>query len=175
MRKVNDILKLSVVLLLFVGSMTSCLKDEEDPYASFTPEREATLIHNWRTQMKKSKVNVDSFMVENTKIYFVIDTTKVGSGPNVKTGDNLTVKYTGLFLDGSIFDASKSYSYIHKDTDNTKRMITGWEASIEHLNKGASAAFLIPSAQAYGTTGSYGGIIPPNSPLIFVIEVLDIK
>lgn len=175
MKKANFILKLTGILLLFVVSMTSCLKDEEDPYAKFTPEREASLIQTWRAQMKKTHVNVDSFMVDETKIYFVLDTTKVGSGPNVKTGDKLTVKYTGLFLDGSIFDASNSYSYTHKDTDNTKRMIPGWEASIERLNKGASAAFLIPSAQGYGSTGSYGGIIPPYSPLIFVIEVLDIK
>lgn len=175
MKKANCVFKLSAILLLFVVSMTSCLKEDEDPYAKFTPEREASLIQSWRAQMKKTHMNVDSFMVEGTKIYFIPDTTKVGSGPNVKTGDKLTVKYTGIFLDATVFDSSNSYNYTHKDTDNTKRMIPGWEAAIEHLNKGASAAFLIPSAQAYGSTGSYGGYIPPYSPLIFVIEVLDIK
>lgn len=44
---------------------------------------------------------------------------------------------------------------------------------MKKLNKGASAAFLIPSAKAYGTTGYRS--IPPNTPLIFIIEVVDIK
>lgn len=175
MKKANLVLKISVILLLFVVSMTSCLKDEEDPYASYTPEREASMIQSWRTQMKKNKVDVDSFMVDTTKIYFVLDTTKVGTGPNVKTGDKLTVKYTGIFLNGITFDASNGYNYTHKDTNPDNRMISGWEAAIERLNKGASAAFLIPSAKAYGATGSYGGVIPPYTPLIFVIEVVDIK
>lgn len=172
MKRKNFILNLVVTLLLTV-SITSCLKDDENPYASYTAEREASIIQSWRAHVKKNKVNVDSFMVNNTKIYFVLDTTKVGSGPNVKTGDKLTVKYQGVFLDGSTFDASSSYSYTHKGTGLNDRMIPGWEAGIERLNKGASAAFMIPSAMAYGSTGST--IIPPYTPLIFVIEVLDIK
>lgn len=175
MRKANFVLRISVILFLFAAVMTSCLKEPEDPYASYTPQREATMITTWRAQMKKNNVKLDSFMVDNTKIYYRLDTTKVGTGPTVKTGDKVTVSYTGKFLDGTTFDASTSYSYTHKDTDPQKRMIEGWEASIEHLNKGASALFMIPSALAYGPTGSYGGVIPPNTPLIFVIGVLDIK
>ncbi|MGE5395170.1 MAG: FKBP-type peptidyl-prolyl cis-trans isomerase [Candidatus Saccharibacteria bacterium] len=175
MKKGNCVLRISVILFLFAAVMSSCLKEQEDPYASFTPEREANLITSWRAQMKKNNVKLDSFMVENTKIYFVRDTAKVGTGPNVKTGDKVTVSYTGMFLNGTTFDASNSYSYIHKDTDPQKRLIVGWEEGIEHLNKGASAVFMIPSALAYGPSGSYGGAIPPNTPLIFVIGVLDIK
>jgi FKBP-type peptidyl-prolyl cis-trans isomerase len=81
-----------------------------------------------------------------------------------------------MFMDGAIFDASSyrtpgTMTYIHK----TNRMVQGWEEGIEVLSKGASAAFLVPSAKGYGVTGSEGGIIPPNTPLIFIIEVVDIK
>lgn len=175
MRKANCVLKISAVLFLFAAIMSSCLKEPVDPYASYTPAREASLITSWRALMKKNKVDLDSFMVDTNKIYFMLDTAKVGSGPLVKTGDKLTVSYTGRFLNGTVFDSSNSYNYTHKDSDPDKRMIPGWEASIEHLNKGASAVFMIPSALAYGTRGSYGGTIPPNTPLIFVIGVLDIK
>jgi FKBP-type peptidyl-prolyl cis-trans isomerase len=79
-----------------------------------------------------------------------------------------------MFLDGQVFDASAyhgdgTYTYKHK----TDPLILGWEEGIEVLNKGASAAFLIPSAKAYGVRGQ--GSIPPNTPLIFIIEVVDIK
>jgi FKBP-type peptidyl-prolyl cis-trans isomerase len=175
MKKTNVVLRISVILLLFAAVMTSCFKDPEDPYASYTPERETSLITSWRALMKKNNVAVDSFMVDTTKIYIIKDANKVGAGPLVKTGDKLTVSYTGKFLNGTIFDSSTSYSYTHKDSDPEKRMIPGWEACVEHLNKGAAATFMIPSALAYGTSGSYGGVIPPNTPLIFVIGVLDIK
>ena len=150
--------------------MASCLKSV-DPYADYTPEREAGLIKDWLATVKQNKVHLDSTA---TGIYYVLDTTKIGVGPTIKTGDTVKVKYVGKFLDGTVFDASSYHgdgtmTYIHK----TDRLIQGWEEGIEVLSKGGSAAFLIPSVKAYGTTGA--GSIPPNTPLIFLIEVLDIK
>ena len=169
MKKMMNILKISL-LILFVGIIASCNKDVEDPYAAYTPEREAGLIKEWLAAMVTKGNDIDTTV---TGIFYIADTTKVGTGPTVVAGNTVTVKYTGMFLDGQVFDASTGYTYIHKDTDPYKRMISGWEEGIEVLNKGASAAFLIPSAKGYGVTGQ--GPIPPNTPLIFIIEVLDIK
>lgn len=171
MKKLNGILKLSA-FVLFLVITASCLKDE-DPYASYTPEREAAMIKEWKADMKLEKLQLDS---TSTGIYYVADSTKVGTGPTVVAGDTVTVKYIGMFLDGSIFDASSNrppgtYTFVHK----TDRMVQGWEEGIEVLSKGASAAFLVPSAKGYGVEGSDRGIIPPNTPLIFIIEVVDIK
>ena len=99
---------------------------------------------------------------------------KTGTGETVKTGNKVTVKYIGFFTTGEIFDASAyhgdgTFTYTHK----TDKLISGWEEGIEAMQKGGRAAFLIPSAKGYGTSGS--GSIPPYSPLIFVIEVVDIK
>ena len=170
MKKWNSILKISA-FILFVALMTSCLKKEVDPYASYTPAREAGLIKDWLANVKIKKLHLDS---TSTGIYYIADTTKVGTGPTVTTGKTVTVKYQGMFMDGRVFDASEGYTYIHKDTDPQKRMIQGWEEGIEVLSKGGSAGFLIPSAKAYGTSGSRG-VIPPNTPLIFIIEVVNIK
>lgn len=145
------------------------VKKEEDPFAIYTPEREAGLIKEWIETMNSNNKDIKT---TTTGIKYIVE--KIGSGELVKSGNTVTVKYTGMFLDGQIFDASAyhgdgTYTYKHK----TDRLIQGWEEGIEVLNKGASAAFLIPSAKAYGTTGQ--GPIPPNTPLIFVIEVIDIK
>jgi FKBP-type peptidyl-prolyl cis-trans isomerase len=90
------------------------------------------------------------------------------------------VKYTGKLLNGEIFDASAwhsedaKYEYLHKaPTDATKTMIQGWEEGIEVLRKGGSGTFLIPSNKAYGSSGK--GSILPYTPLIFVIEVVNIR
>ena len=171
MKRMNFFVKLSAFFILIIVSMTSCLKEDENPYADYTAEREADLIKNWRNQMKRDTVEVDSFLIDSTTIYYIRDTTKVGTGQNVKAGDKLTVRYVGKYITGGTFDYSENFSYIHK----VNRMVDGWEAGIELLKKGESAIFLIPSAKAYGPGGAYNGYIPPYSPLFFIIEVLDIK
>lgn len=170
MKKSSVLFKVIAIVLLALG-VSSCFK-KDDPYEGYTAEREANLTKEWITEMTKKGKNVDTI---DTNIYYIID--KEGTGENVKSGDDVTVKYTGMFIDGTVFDASAYYNeagtmtYQHKGTES--RMIPGWETGIELLNKGAKAVFLFPSAKAYGT-GGYSSI-PPYSPLIFVIEVVDIK
>jgi len=153
-------------LALFLFAMvfiSGCKKD--NPY---TPEKETAEINAWKAKMKMDNVAYDSTA---TKIYYILDKTKIGTGANVRAGNKVTVNYSGTFMDGSVFDSSNGYTYVHKATD--QRMISGWEEGIQLLNKGSRATFLIPSAKGYGTAGS--GSIPPYTPLIFVIEVVDIK
>jgi len=168
MKKMNVISKLSIFIIFVVVAVSSC-KKVENPYSAYTSEHETAQIKEWKAKMKAGNLAYDSTA---TKIYYIIDKTKVGTGPNVKTGNTVTVKYTGTFMDGSIFDSSDSYTYVHKPTTGS-RMIPGWEEGIELLNKGAKATFLVPSALAYGPSGYY--TIPPYSPLFFIIEVVDIK
>ena len=75
-------------------------------------------------------------------------------------------------MDGTVFDSSPSFSYVHKAT--ATRMIQGWEEAVEVMSKGESALFLIPSAKAYGANGIYQ-FIKPYAPLLFTIEIIDIK
>jgi FKBP-type peptidyl-prolyl cis-trans isomerase FkpA len=135
--------------------------------------------------VKKQKVvsipnhdGIDSTKI-GTALYYVVDTTKVGTGDLVKIGNTVTVKYTGMFLNGSVFDTSTSHGdgtfsfIVTNPTDPNNQVISGWQEAIVMLKKGSSAAFLIPSAKAYGPSGY--SIIPPYSPLIFIIEVVSIK
>lgn len=169
----NRILKIGFFLLSVLFVISSCNKDTEETPSIYTPEREAGLIKDWLAKMVSNSNNIDT---TSTGLFYIVD--KTGTGPTVKTGDTLTVKYTGYFMDGSIFDASSlhgngTYTYIHKDTNPKKRMIQGWEEGIEVLSKGSKAIFLFPSDKAYGPYGY--GPIPPYSPLIFEIEVVNIK
>lgn len=178
MKKLNAILKFSAFLLLVV-LMASCEKGE-DPIVN-SPETEAKSIKSWLAAMKVKKNHVDSVVNNNTTSFYYIKLDSIGTGNPATTGDTVTVIYTGMFIDGTVFDTSETsdsspdtYTYVHKDTDPLKRMIAGWEAGIELLKKGEKYAFLFPSNMAYGNYG-YSRVIPPYSPLIFVIEVTDIK
>jgi FKBP-type peptidyl-prolyl cis-trans isomerase len=170
MKEWNKILRVCLFAVFVSFLASSCLKTT-DPYAAYTPAREAGLIKAWLDAQVAAKKNIDT---TSTGIFYIRD--KVGTGPNVKAGDSVKVIYTGKFTDGTVFDTSvgkKDGTYSYVQEASTSRMIQGWEEGIKVLNKGASATFLIPSAKAYGS-GGYS-IIPPNTPLIFVIEVVDIK
>jgi len=168
MKKLNALLKVGVLVLFSALIISGCNKNE-DPYAEYTPEREATLIKDWLAQMVTNKKDIDT---TSTGIFYIVE--KEGTGETVKSGNTVKVKYTGMFLNGSIFDASSYHgdgtmTYVHK----TDPLIKGWEEGIEVMSKGGIAAFLVPSAKGYGTTGA--GSIPPNTPLIFIIEVIEIN
>ncbi len=167
MKRINLSVKFLVFVLFLAGVFSSCLKSD-DTSSTNTAATEAALISSWKAKMKSEKIAYDSTA---SKIFYVIDKTKVGSGPKVTAGNTVTVKYTGTFMDATIFDSSDSFTFVHKAA--TSRMIEGWEEGIELLNKGAKATFLFPSSLAYGPYG-YSSI-PPYSPLFFVIEVVDIK
>lgn len=178
MKKLNVLLKFSAFLLVVV-LMASCEKGE-DPIVN-SPETETQTIKNWLAAMKVKKNHVDSVVTNNTTSFYYIKLDSIGTGDLVTTGDSVTVIYTGMFVDGSVFDTSETtdsrpdtYAYVHKDTNPEKRMISGWEAGMEILKKGEKYAFLFPSKLAYGAMG-HSRVIPPYTPLIFVIEVTDVK
>lgn len=173
MNNMYRILKTGFFLLSVLFVLSSCNKETEETPSIYTPEREAGLIKDWLIKMVNNSVDIDT---TSTGLFYIVSTT--GAGPTVKTGDTITVKYTGFFMDDTIFDASSrhgdgTYTYAHKDANPQKRMIQGWEEGIEVLSKGSKAIFLIPSDKGYGPYGY--GPIPPYTPLIFEIEVVNIK
>jgi FKBP-type peptidyl-prolyl cis-trans isomerase len=173
MKNMNRILKIGFFLLTVFFAFSSCNKDTEETPSIYTAEREAGQIKDWLATMVNNKVDIDT---TSTGLYYIVST--IGTGPTVKTGDTITVKYTGFFMDDTIFDASSrhgdgTYTYVHKDTNPKNRMIQGWEEAIEVLSKGSKAIFLIPSAKGYGPSGY--GPVPPYTPLFFEIEVVNIK
>lgn len=92
-----------------------------------------------------------------------------GEGPLVTVDDTLTVYYKGQLLNGQVFDATKDKPSVFP----LKRLIKGWQLGLPFCRKGGKIRLVIPSSLAYSIRNM--GKIPPNSPLIFDVEVLDIK
>jgi peptidylprolyl isomerase len=95
----------------------------------------------------------------------------VGNGTEAKTGDELTVNYVGaLYKTGKVFDAS----WNRHETFPFQLggdVIQGWNKGIVGMRVGGRRELIIPSSLGYGTAGS-GSAIPPNSPLIFIVDLL---
>jgi FKBP-type peptidyl-prolyl cis-trans isomerase len=94
-----------------------------------------------------------------------------GAGPKPLSTDTVTVHYEGALLNGDVFDSS--YARNEPTEFALEDLIPGWTEGIQLMNVGSSYRFFIPSDLAYGEQG-YGNIIPANSPLIFVVELLEI-
>jgi peptidylprolyl isomerase len=93
-----------------------------------------------------------------------------GTGPVVKPGASVTVNYVGvLFKGGKVFDAS--WKRGEPSTFPLSGVIPGWTKGIPGMKVGGRRELVIPSALAYGAKGSPPSI-PPNAPLVFVIDLL---
>ena len=97
---------------------------------------------------------------------------KEGNGQIPILGQTVKVHYTGMLLDGTKFDSSLDRGVPFEFTLGQGQVIRGWDEGIGYFNKGAKGTIYIPSTLGYGPNGA-GGSIPPNSILIFDIELLD--
>lgn len=93
------------------------------------------------------------------------------SGDQPESGQTVRVDYTGKLVDGSVFDSSKDREPIEFPIGRGN-VIPGWDEGIMLLHEGEKATLAIPSELAYGPRGK--GPIPPNSPLIFEVELIEV-
>lgn len=94
-----------------------------------------------------------------------------GSGPTPKETDQVKVNYRGTLLDGTEFDSS--YKRGQPATFPVNRVIKGWTEALKIMPVGSKWKLFIPSELAYGERGNQS--IPPNSVLIFEVELLSIE
>ncbi len=105
-------------------------------------------------------------------LYYMID--DIGSGAQALPGKRVTVHYTGRLLDGREFDSSRNAGrqpFTFKL--GAGQVIRGWDEGIALFNAGGKGTLIIPSVLGYGPRAA--GTIPPNSILIFDIEILEVE
>ena len=94
---------------------------------------------------------------------------KVGSGPEVKPGGEVTIHYTGWTTDGKVFDSSKQRG--QPITFPLTRLIQGWQEGVPGMKPGGVRRLVIPYQLGYGERGSPPAI-PPRATLVFEIELI---
>jgi len=122
-----------------------------------------------------AKNNIKATKTESGLYYSI---TKEGTGNNAKVGQKVTMGYIGKLMNGKVFDKNMDSNYVSTGAPFTfvlgqHRVIEGWDQGVQLLNKGTRATLYIPSYLAYGARGTGG--IPPNSILIFDVEVVNIE
>ena len=104
-----------------------------------------------------------------------VEILKEGTGAEAKTGDIVTVNYTGTLTDGTKFDSSLNPGRTaFQFTLGQNRVIQGWELGVLGMKVGESRKLTIPPELGYGAQ-AVGGAIPANSTLIFQVDLLGIN
>lgn len=142
---------------------TSTAEESIDPAAVKRAEAEAK---------KKTKPKVVPPKGPKPKNLVVKDL-EVGTGPEAKSGDELTVQYVGVgYESGKQFDSSwerEPFTF----TLGEGKLIKGWEEGLEGMKVGGRRELITPPDYAYGSEGA--GTIAPNATLVFVVDLLRVK
>jgi FKBP-type peptidyl-prolyl cis-trans isomerase len=100
--------------------------------------------------------------------------TRAGSGEQAVSGKTVKVHYTGTLLNGQKFDSSVDRGEPIEFVLGQGQVIQGWDEGIAMMKEGGKARLIIPSNIAYGPQGRMP-TIPPNSTLVFDVELIDVK
>jgi peptidylprolyl isomerase len=117
--------------------------------------------------------DIDSTKIVTSKSGLKYVILQPGVGEKADSADLVTVHYSGFLTNGKIFDSSVERDEPFKFRLKLQPVIPGWEEGIQLLAKGGKAKFIIPPALGYGAIPV--GSIPPNSTLIFDVEVLNVE
>lgn len=103
-------------------------------------------------------------------------TQKPGNKIKILRGDTVVVHYEGMFLNGKYFDSTVKRNSPFEYVYGTEwQVVKGLEEAIGRMSEGEKAMFIMPSELAFGNNGSSTGIIPPFTPVIFKVEILQVR
>ena len=139
-------------LLIF----SSCIKKSNQP------EIDDQLINNYLVSKQLTATK------DPSGLYYIMNVAGTGTAPSATS--TVEVKYKGSLINGTVFDqtaADKTFTYA------LSGLILGWQIGIPLMKEGGKATLFIPSSLGYGSQNM--GTIPPNSVLIFEIELIDVK
>ena len=111
----------------------------------------------------------DGVKTTDSGLQYKVD--KAGEGAQPKASDTVKVHYTGKLIDGTVFDSSVERG--EPVTFKVQEVIPGWIEGLQLMKTGGKYTFYIPSKLGYGEFGA-GPTIPPNSVLVFDVELLEI-
>lgn len=174
--------------LIFKGNPPAFLKSGDFMKLDITVDEvlskedyESLIQEQSSSQLKLEQKIIEDYMTQKgmkgiktpAGIYVVME--KEGTGKQPVDGSIVRVDYTGRLLNGNVFDSSmKPGGQPYQFQIGKATVISGWDKGIPYFKEGGKGKLLIPSPLGYGEQGNGPGI-PPNSPLEFDIQLVEVK
>ncbi len=153
-------------------SFANAEKTVDERNQAFEEKQKAKEAAEKAEKVAKMQSQKEKATTTDSGLQYVIVSETDDAKPN--KGDNVSVHYTGMLEDGTVFDSSYERKEPISFPVGMGRVIKGWDEGILLLNKGEKAVLFIPSELGYGSRGA-GGVIPPNANLVFEVELVDIQ
>jgi len=168
---VPDFLKDDSIMIIHIR-----IKDIE-PYGKFV--KRVQHLFRWIRFLSEKEILFDTFAAKMSlfartgrMMKIKIDT---GNGIKVEEGDTVTINYEGYFFDGRVFDStykvSKPFSFVY---GTEKQVIPAFDLVLKYMEEKEKSLYIVPPELAFGKKG-VDGIVPPNTPLVFLLEVDTVK
>ncbi len=121
-----------------------------------------------------AELGIDTTALQKTESGLrYVDVAK-GEGEEASPGRTATVQYTGWLPSGKKFDSSRDRNEPFSFTIGAQQVIAGWDEGVAGMRVGGRRKLVIPAELGYGASGAPPDI-PPNSILVFDVELLDVK
>ncbi|MBC5774196.1 FKBP-type peptidyl-prolyl cis-trans isomerase [Pontibacter sp. KCTC 32443] len=156
-----------LLLVITIVSLASCTADEDPFYFDVEAQKvkdEAIIRQYFRDN------NVDTTAVVRTESGLYYLKVSEGEGEEIDLGDSIQVHYIGKYTSNLKFDSSWDKADAFEFRVEDGNVIDGWVEGMQEMKVGGHYFLYVPSYLAYGPYGS--GNVPPNSVLIFDIDVL---
>ena len=154
-----------IIILLLASVLTACDKKQECPYTATTAVAPPAEVASLKATLDANAV---TYTQHPSGIFYQIGTPGAGTVPGVC--NDVTVKYSGRLISSTTpFDQSTNGV-----TFALGALITGWQIGIPLIKPGGTITLYIPPSLGYGSAGS-GQTIPPNSNLVFTIELINVQ
>ena len=168
--------KIERITIIRNGTEANAFKADQDNFDRLLREAESSAAAGPAAQRQADIARINS-MYPNTQttssgIRYIIQ--REGSGGRPARGRTVNVHYTGRLLDGTVFDDSRNRGQPLEFQVGTGRVIPGWDESVMAMRIGERRLVIIPPELGYGDRGA-GGVIPPNSFLIFEMELISVR
>ena len=167
---------LALTFTLIVGQMAIA---DDAPAAK--PEGEAKVAPEAKATEKPAAKKADKTAAKAPKVVKYKDVTKLkkedlkkGTGTEAKSGNTVSVHYTGWLINGTKFDSSVDRGQPFTFHLGKGEVIPGWDQGVAGMKVGGKRRLHIPSSLGYGPNGA-PPVIPGNATLIFEVELLDVK
>jgi len=131
-----------------------------------------TLLNFFNSPIAENITNTSTKKME-TNDHLKTRELTTGQGENAEKGDVVTVHYVGRLTDGRVFDSSLDRGTPFKFILGSGEVIKGWDEGVLGMKVGGKRELVIAPDYAYGSRGV--GSIPPNSTLIFEVELLEVE
>lgn len=158
----------ALLILAGCGKNDQKISDLEER-VRYLETQEPTLSHSF--QLEEISKLFPAAKSTESGLHYIVE--KAGEGDSPEKGQMVTAHYHGTLLDGEVFDSSVTRGQPFSFPVGMGRVIKGWDEAFLGMSKGEKRKLILPAKIAYGSRAA--GSIPPNSILIFDVELLDFK